>query len=417
MLSLPPSSSSLLSPSLFLFPSLSSLLSLPSPSLSLPLPLSFSLSLLSGTLGQDHLRTTTSVAASVDFTSDRLWLNGTEEDMGNPRLQICLSEMRKLARRHGDPRGLADYKVHICSVNNFPTAAGLASSASGYACLVFTLAKLYDLRVSLEDLSTIARQGSGSACRSLFGGFVKWEMGQLADGSDSRAVQVVPETHWPDLQVLILVVSDHKKGVSSTSGMQTSMKTSELLRHRADHIVPERMRKMEEAIVKRDFEQFALTTMQDSNQFHATCLDTYPPIFYMNDISRLIVHLLTKFNALPSGVRAAYTYDAGPNCVIYAQKADIPAILRSVFWFFPPAEDQTPGHYFNDRLAVFPEGVGAALKGLDEADWYRTVGFQPQPGSLRYILHTVVGDGPRVLSTQDDSLLTAEGQPKAKKSE
>jgi len=336
--------------------------------------------------------------------------------MSNPRLQICLSEVRKLARAHGDSKGLADHKVHICSVNNFPTAAGLASSASGYACLVFTLARLYDLKVSLEDLSTIARQGSGSACRSLFGGFVKWEMGQLADGSDSKAVQVVPETHWPDLQVLVLVVSDHKKSVSSTSGMQTSMKTSQLLQHRADKIVSERMKKMEDAIVKRDFEQFAITTMQDSNQFHATCLDTYPPIFYMNDLSRLIVHLLTMFNALPGGVRAAYTYDAGPNCVIYAQKADIPAILRSVFWFFPPAQDQTSAQYFNDRLSVFPQGVDGALKDLEEEDWFKTVGFQRQPGSLRYILHTVVGDGPRVLHTPEESLLTSDGLPKATKS-
>lgn len=71
--------------------------------------------------------------------------------------------------------------------------------------------------------------GSGSACRSMYGGFVAWEMGSLPDGSDSKAVQIAPETHWPEIQILILVVNDQKKETSSTGGMETSVKTSKLL--------------------------------------------------------------------------------------------------------------------------------------------------------------------------------------------
>ena len=100
---------------------------------------------------------------------------------------------------------LKDYKIHIASKNNFPTAAGLASSASGLACFgillleaqilffitVFTLAKAFGVEEKYPgELSSIARLGSGSACRSMYGGFVKWEMGTKADGSDSIAVQV-----------------------------------------------------------------------------------------------------------------------------------------------------------------------------------------------------------------------------------
>ena len=74
------------------------------------------------------------------------------------------------------------------------------------------------------------RQGSGSACRSMYGGFVAWERGEREDGSDSLAIQVAPHTHWPELQVIILVVSDQKKPVSSTLGMSTTVQTSSLLK-------------------------------------------------------------------------------------------------------------------------------------------------------------------------------------------
>ncbi|KAH1181745.1 hypothetical protein KIL84_005471 [Mauremys mutica] len=261
------------------------------------LPINSSLSV---TLHQDQLKTTTTAAISRDFKEDRLWLNREEADVGHPRLQSCLREMRRLARkRRGSSAGAAAplslaYKVHVASVNNFPTAAGLASSAAGYACLVHTLARLYGVE---GELSEVARQGSGSACRSMLGGFVQWLMGERPDGKDSIAQQVAPETHWPELRVLILVVSAEKKPVGSTAGMQTSVDTSPLLKHRAEAVVPERMAQMIQFIQQRDFEGFGQLTMKDSNQFHATCLDTFPPIFYLNDVSRRIIALAHRFNA------------------------------------------------------------------------------------------------------------------------
>ncbi|KAF9217313.1 diphosphomevalonate decarboxylase [Podila verticillata] len=206
---------------------------------SLILPTNSSLSV---TLSQDQLHSKTTIRASADFTSDRLWLNGIEESItSNKRLVACLRETRalrtKIEAEDASAPKLAHLNIHICSENNFPTAAGLASSASGYACLVYTLSKLFQLPLDASDLSIVARQGSGSACRSLFGGFVAWEMGERADGSDSKAVQIAPETHWPDLQALICVVSDEKKGTSSTEGMQLTVKTSPLLQERIKNVV------------------------------------------------------------------------------------------------------------------------------------------------------------------------------------
>lgn len=207
--------------------------------------------------------------------------------------------------------------LHIVSENNFPTAAGLASSAAGFAALVRAIADLYQLPQSASELSRIARQGSGSACRSMFGGYVAWIMGSNEDGSDSLAVQIAEDSHWPEMRAAILVVSAAKKGVSSTAGMQATVATSALFEHRATVVVPKRMEKMTRAIQQRDFETFADLTMKDSNSFHAVCLDTSPPIFYLNDTSRAIIQLVQELNRIAGKAVAAYTFDAGPNAVIY----------------------------------------------------------------------------------------------------
>ena len=208
------------------------------------------------------------------------------------------------------------------SSNNFPTAAGLASSAAGFAALIRAIADLYELPQDPTTLSLIARQGSGSACRSLLGGYVAWDHGVEADGSDSKARLVAPKSHWPSMRALILVVSAEKKDVSSTAGMQTTVQTSQLFKTRAETVVPAAMKEMEKAIADKDFEAFAKVTMRDTNSFHATCLDTSPPIFYMNDISRAAIRAVENINARAGRIVAAYTFDAGPNAVIYYLEED-----------------------------------------------------------------------------------------------
>ncbi|KAI7515070.1 hypothetical protein KC347_g131 [Hortaea werneckii] len=131
------------------------------------------------------------------------------------------------------------------------------------------------------------------------------------------------------MRALILVASADKKDVSSTAGMQQTVATSALFQHRAEVIVPRRMKAMEKAIQDRDFEQFATLTTKDSNNFHATCSDTDPPIFYMNDTSRAAVRMVEAINATTvdeaSGsarTLCAYTFDAGPNAVVYYLAVD-----------------------------------------------------------------------------------------------
>ncbi|XP_068267578.1 diphosphomevalonate decarboxylase [Nyctibius grandis] len=365
------------------------------------LPINSSLSV---TLHQDQLKTTTTAAASRDFTEDRLWLNGEEADAGQPRLQTCLREVRRLARkrRGGSAEDTAplslSYKIHVATENNFPTAAGLASSAAGYACLVSALARLYGAE---GELSEVARRGSGSACRSMLGGFVQWQRGERPDGRDSIAQQVAPETHWPELRVLVLVVSGEKKPVGSTVGMQSSVDTSPLLKHRAEVVVPERVALMVRHIRERDFEGFGQLTMRDSNQFHATCLDTFPPIFYLTDVSRRIITLAHRFNAHHGRTKVAYTFDAGPNAVVFTLADTVAEFVEVVRRSFPPA---TNGDQFVRGL---PVGSASLPEELVVA-----VVTEPVPGAVRYILHTKPGPGPQLVDDPSQHLLGADGLPR-----
>ncbi|XP_007937353.1 diphosphomevalonate decarboxylase [Orycteropus afer afer] len=365
------------------------------------LPLNSSLSV---TLHQDQLKTTTTAAISRDFAEDRVWLNGVEVDVGQPRLQSCLREIRRLAwqqRRtdEGDaPPPHLSYKVHIASQNNFPTAAGLASSAAGYACLAYTLARVYRVE---GELSEVARRGSGSACRSLYGGFVQWHMGEQADGKDSIAQQVAPELHWPELWILVLVVSAERKLTGSTAGMQTSVETSTLLQFRATSVVPGRMAEMIRCVRERDFSGFGQLTMKDSNQFHATCLDTFPPISYLNDTSKLIMYLVHRFNAHHGQTKVAYTFDAGPNAVIFTLDDAVAEFMAAVKHCFPP---ESNGDRFLKGLPVMPVPLSDELKAA--------LALDPSPGSIKYIIATKVGPGPQILDDPHLHLLGSDGLPK-----
>lgn len=289
-------------------------------------------------MAQEDLRTLTTAATSSKFAKDTLWLNGEEECIKGERTVACLRDLRRLRREMEDADAslpkLSEWPLHIVSENNFPTAAGLASSAAGFAALVVAIAKLYQLPQLMSELSKIARKGSGSACRSLFGGFVAWEMGSAHDGTDSKAVEVAPLLHWPTMKAAILVVSDDKKDTPSTTGMQATVATSDLFEWRIKEVVPKRFEEMKCAILARDFAAFGNLTMKDSNSFHAVCLDLYPPIFYLTDTSKKIIKLIHALNDQEGKIIAAYTFDAGPNAVIYYDEENENKVLGAIYKHF-----------------------------------------------------------------------------------
>ncbi|MEM4884510.1 MAG: diphosphomevalonate decarboxylase [Saccharolobus sp.] len=214
-----------------------------------------------------------------------------------------------------------DFHVRIESYAKFPVNAGLASSAAGIAALTFGLNELLGLDLSLKELSKIARIGSGSACRSMFGGFVMWERGVRDDGEDSYCYQLFPSDHWRELVDIIVILSEEEKKISSRKGMIRTTQTSELVECRLKFI-EKTMKELIDAIKNKDEKKFYYYVMRHSNNMHAVILDSWPSFFYLNDTSLKIMEWIQDFG------KAAYTFDAGPNPHILTTENNVPEILN-----------------------------------------------------------------------------------------
>ncbi|XP_066981662.1 diphosphomevalonate decarboxylase [Macrobrachium rosenbergii] len=370
------------------------------------LPLNDSISF---TLSQDQMCATTTVSISPTFTEDKFWLNGKEESLENPRVQNCLKEVRRRASKRkfeGSDEDFLSWHVHICSVNNFPTAAGLASSAAGYACLVFALGQVYGVE---GDLSSVARQGSGSACRSIYGGLVRWHKGDLEDGTDSVARPIAPADHFPDLRVIICVANAGRKKVGSTEGMKRTVQTSRLMQHRIKESVLLRLDAIMEAIKEKDWSSFCDLTMADSNEMHAVCQDTFPPCVYMSDTSHSVACLVHQYNDVKESQgslsqKVCYTFDAGPNACLFVPAIVIDEFMTLLLHAFPPSSSQNMNDYVRGhQTETMPLSQGL-LSLLDE---------DCQGGQLKFIIHTKVGGGPCVLDDSAALLDCETGMPKA----
>jgi diphosphomevalonate decarboxylase len=273
----------------------------------------------------ERLNTRTSVLFSDRLREDGLYINGKLQNLNDKSNEKVAFSKAALDRM----RHVAKVKTHalIVSENSFPSSAGLASSASGAATLVFALAGSLELNSDRKELSIMARQISGSACRSLFGGIVLWKKGTRSDGSDSHAQQFVDERYWPEVIDLIAIISDNAKKVSSSTGHAQTVATSSLYKSRPA-VAEQNVRAALDAIKKKDFDTLAKITMQDSNSLHAVCLDTFPPIFYMNDTSREIAYAIHEINDENGSNIAAYTFDAGPNAHIITTRKNKTAIRK-----------------------------------------------------------------------------------------
>lgn len=268
----------------------------------------------------ETLRTRTSVVFSERFKSDEAWLNGKKlegKDLGE------ISRMLDIIRSAGK----AKMKARMASLNCFPTAAGFASSASGMAALACAGTAALGLEISPKELSIIARQGSGSACRSVMGGFVEWTRGEKKDGSDYHAVQIADEKHWPQIRNVIAITEKTKKKVSSRAGMKQTVDTSSLFAKRIADL-PNVLDAMRKAIRARDLESFLGIAMKESTNMHAVMMDTWPPIIYLNNVSREIIYAVHDYNAAKGALEAGYTFDAGPNAHVYTTEKNAAEVRK-----------------------------------------------------------------------------------------
>ena len=249
----------------------------------------------------EKLKTRTTVFFSKDIKEDELILNGkkVEGKEASERLQQ-LDLIRKKAG--------VDLKARIVSLNCFPTA--------GLAALAVAATAALNLQLDKRELSILARLGSGSACRSVVGGFVEWKRGEKEDGSDSYAVQIAPASHWPEFRNVIAIVERGKKRVSSRAGMKQTVATSVLYKERLNYL-PGLIEGVKKDILNKNLSSLLEKVMRESNNMHATMLDTWPPIIYLNDISREIIYAIHDYNDSCGEIRAGYTFDAGPNAHVF----------------------------------------------------------------------------------------------------
>lgn len=287
------------------------------PQLNLPTNSSISMTL------DDKFKTTTSVLFSNKLEADQVYIDDQLQEMSEGKvaekskfIKLVLDQMR--ARAGSKTNAL------IVSQNSFPASSGMASSASGAATLVFALSTALNLKLEPKDMSVLARQISGSACRSLYGGIVEWEKGSSLDGSDSYAKQVVGPEYWPNLIDMVVLVDTSKKKVSSSEG-HALVETSPLYPNRPP-FAEENMAKIKGAILKQDFNSMAEIIMRESNSMHAIMLDSWPPIIYLTDASKAIMVAIHELNAKNGRNVAAYTFDAGPNAHIITTKDQDPII-------------------------------------------------------------------------------------------
>lgn len=294
------------------------------------LPTSSSLSL---TL--DAFYTETSVSFDESIEKDTFYLNDTlQDEAATQKVSRFLNLFRETAE--------VTTPAIIKSTNYVPTAAGLASSASGMAALAGAANLATGLNLSPRELSIFARQGSGSATRSIYGGFVEWQKG--TSSLDSYAVKI-DDAAW-DIGMLVVVVNKNQKELSSRAGMKQTVATSPFYSGWVESTAVDLVN-IKNAIRNQDFEQVGEITESNGMKMHGTMLGANPPISYWEPDSVVAMQLVRQLRK--QGIPCYFTMDAGPNVKVLCRLSDSQKIKKAFL------------NYFNEKQLII-SGPGSDLK-------------------------------------------------------
>ncbi|WP_348760313.1 diphosphomevalonate decarboxylase [uncultured Salinisphaera sp.] len=271
----------------------------------------------------DDLYTDTTVRFDDTLDGDCARIGGAEVDVAR------FSEFVDIVRAEAG----IDTRVAIESHNNFPTGAGLASSASGFAALALATADAAGLDLTPRALSILARRGSGSAARSIFGGLVEMHRGITTDGSDAFAEPMLDASSWP-LEVVVAITDNTSKKINSTAGMShldTRSDYYEAWVNRAEDDLAD----MRAAIAARDFTAVGALSEMSALKLHALMLSTRPGLIYWNAATVSAMHAVREMRA--GGLETYFTIDAGPQlkalcapgqgAAVAAELARVPGVL------------------------------------------------------------------------------------------
>lgn len=263
----------------------------------------------------DGLYAQTTVTFDPTLCCDDLFtLNGrVESEAAQRRVSSFLDRVRALAGRQMYAR--------VVSQNNFPTGAGIASSAAAFAALALAATTAIGLELGEAQLSRLARTGSGSACRSIPGGFVEWHEG--ANDADSYAISIAPAGHWALVDCVAVLKSGHKP-VGSTEGHKLA--NTSPLQHARVADTPRRLEACRRAILSKDFTALAEIIEHDSNLMHAVMMTSRPALFYWEPASLKVMQAVRGWRS--EGIPVAYTLDAGPNVHVLCEASAASIIVE-----------------------------------------------------------------------------------------
>lgn len=275
----------------------------------LKLPYTNSLSL---TLDKYYTDTTSQI---ISESKDIISLDGEIlDDKSSQRIRNYLDVVREKFDRQEH--------LQVVSTNHVPMAAGFASSASGFAALAASIDQTFQLSLSKRSLSSLARLGSGSATRSIFGGFVEWHAGNDDDTSYAEPINEDPQF---DIVVLSAVISTAKKEISSTQGMEMSVKTSPFYSSWCTLVASE-TEDIKQAIANKDLQKIGEIAEHNALSMHALTLSANPPYTYFApetiEVIKLVKHLRS------TGILAYVTIDAGPNVKIICSQESVSEVQR-----------------------------------------------------------------------------------------
>lgn len=273
----------------------------------LNLPMTSSLSISLGHKGAN-------VELTINEVGDAITLNNKSIDLSSGFGQRLIHFLN-LFRSHNKPY------LEINIESNIPIAAGLASSACGFASLILALDKLYDWQLEPKTLSILARLGSGSASRSIWQGFVEWHVGIQEDGMDSYA-ELLP-FDWSELCVGLLIIDTQEKKLSSREAMQRTIETSALYSAWPQKVSHD-LSLLKKALAAQDFQLLGETAESNAMTMHATMLSAWPSVTYF--LPETILSMQKVWQMRKEGIPVYFTQDAGPNLKLLFLQRDAESI-------------------------------------------------------------------------------------------
>lgn len=277
-----------------------------------------------------NLPVTSSLSISLPNKGAEVSLSIQDKDEIILNDKLLDPESKFAKRLYGFLNLFRENQKFLIKINStIPIAAGLASSACGFASLVKVLNDLYSWNLSPTQQSILARLGSGSASRSLWNGFVEWRMGEREDGMDSFAQNL--EINWPELCVGLLIMNAQEKSISSRQAMQQTIETSDLYSTWPEKVSADLMQ-MKLALQQKDFELLGKTAESNAMAMHAAMLAANPPINFSLPETKNQIQKIQQLRQ--AGLSIYFTQDAGPNLKLLFLRKNEESVRQS----FPALE-------------------------------------------------------------------------------